>query len=239
VPSNGRASAPDAVRPRILALDTAGSACSVAVAAADILLSVEARPMPRGQAEALLPMVDAAMRAAALSVSELDLVAATVGPGSFTGIRVGLAAARGIAFAAGLPLIGMTGFEAARAGIGAGESALLVALESRREELYVQVFAGERPLGAPEAVLPQALGRWLVERGAERALRIAGDAAQRAAAALAGRPATTTVDAPAVAVGLAREALRRWRRGEPQLRAEPLYLRPPGVTRPRAGAATR
>jgi tRNA threonylcarbamoyladenosine biosynthesis protein TsaB len=243
VPSNPETAAPGGARPRILALDTAGSVCSVAVAAADTLLSVESRPMLRGQAEALLPMVDAAMRAVALPVSALDMIAATVGPGSFTGIRVGLSAARGIAFAASLPLIGITVFEAVAAGVdcgaGADRSLLLVALDSRRIELYVQVFDGDMPLGPPDAVMPQALARWIAESCADRCLRVAGDAAQRAASALVGRARTTVAQAPAAVVGIARETLRRWRRGEPHRRAEPLYLRPPGVTLPRgaAGAA--
>ena len=65
-----------------------------------------------GQAEALLPMVDACMREAGQVPAAIDLVAVTVGPGSFTGIRVGLAAARGMALATGAQLIGVTSFEA-------------------------------------------------------------------------------------------------------------------------------
>jgi tRNA threonylcarbamoyladenosine biosynthesis protein TsaB len=196
--------------------------------------------MLRGQAEALLPMVDAAMRAAPFEVSALDIIAATVGPGSFTGIRVGLAAARGIAFAAALPLIGITGFEAVAAsvdrGCGADASLLLVALESRRAELYVQLFDGDRQLGAPAAVLPPELGFMISESCADRFLLVAGNAAHRAASALAGRPRTMVAEEPPAVVGVVREALRRWRRGEPYVRAEPLYLHPPGVTLPRGGA---
>ena len=197
--------------------------------------------MLRGQAEALLPMVDAAMREATMPVAALDLVAATVGPGSFTGIRVGLAAAQGIALAAALPLVGVTGFEAVAACVdrGRGDDSwlLLTALESRRAELYVQVFALDRAVGGPAAVMPETLSEWIEASCRALPLLIAGDAAQRAAAALAGRPRTTvSEDQTAAAVGVARAALRRWREGTGFDRSEPLYLRPPDVTLPRRPA---
>jgi tRNA threonylcarbamoyladenosine biosynthesis protein TsaB len=197
--------------------------------------------MPRGQAEALLPMVDAVMREAAMPVASLDLVAATVGPGSFTGIRVGLAAAQGIALAAALPLVGVTGFEAVAGCLDRGRDddrrLLLAALESRRAELYVHVFDWDRAVGEPAAVTPEALCAWIETRCGTRPLLIAGDAAQRAAAALAGRPRTTvSAGWTAAAVGVARSVLRRWREGAGFGRSEPFYLRPPDVTLPRRAA---
>ncbi|HXC90827.1 MAG TPA: tRNA (adenosine(37)-N6)-threonylcarbamoyltransferase complex dimerization subunit type 1 TsaB, partial [Stellaceae bacterium] len=146
--------------PLILALDAAGGGCSAAVVAGDEVLGLRHAAMMHGQAEALLPLVDEAMRASGLTVAALDLVAVTTGPGSFTGIRVGLAAARGIALAANLPLLGVTGFEAAAAGAEAAMDGccLVVALESRRADLYVQLFDGHRnSLCEPVAVLPEAL----------------------------------------------------------------------------------
>jgi tRNA threonylcarbamoyladenosine biosynthesis protein TsaB len=215
----------------------------VAVAAADTLLALRCREMAHGQAEALMPMVEAAMREAALPVAALDFVAVTVGPGSFTGIRVGLAAAQGVALAAALPLLGVTGFEAVAACVdrdqGGNDPLLLVALESRRAELYVQVVARDGPLASPAAVPPAALLGWTGAICGGHPLVVAGDAAARAAAALAGRPATTVLEArPATAVGVVRETLRRWRRGERQGRTEPLYLRPPDVTQPGGSTAT-
>jgi tRNA threonylcarbamoyladenosine biosynthesis protein TsaB len=195
--------------------------------------------MAHGQAEALLPMVEEAMRAAGRAVSALDLIAVTIGPGSFTGIRVGLAAARGIALAARLPLIGVSSFEAAAATAPRpvpGDRCLLVALESRRADLYVQLFDHEgRPLCEPAAVLPDALAATVdavvdAATGA-CALSIAGDAARRAALVLAGRDRTIVVeDLGPPALGLAQAALRRWRSGERGERVKPLYLRPPDAT---------
>lgn len=204
------------------------------------------------------------MREAALPASALDLVAATVGPGSFTGIRVGLAAARGIALAAGIPLLGVTGFEAVAAAAELGGSeigevgqeaagpVLLAVLESRRADLYLQFFdRGQfgdrrredrrRPRGEPAAVMPDALAERVHRIAGPNPLLIAGDAAHRAAVALDRRPHTMVVDdLPAVAAGVARAALCHWRAGEIG-RASPIYLRPPDVTlAPRAaGPAIR
>src|SRR3954469_5612836 len=101
----------------ILALDTAGAACSVAVLRGVVVAASRSEPMARGHSEALMPMIRAAMRDAALEFDALDLIAATVGPGAFTGIRIGLAAARGLALAAGKPAVGVTSFEAVAEGV--------------------------------------------------------------------------------------------------------------------------
>ena len=236
---------PRSSEPVVLALDAAGLVCSVAVAIGERVLGVERMERIHGQAEVLLPMVEAAMRKAALPPSALDLVGTTVGPGSFTGVRVGLAAARGIAFSTGALLIGVTGFEAVAAGLArSGDDLrarfLLIALESRREELYIQLFdlAGGS-LGEPAAVLPIALGE-VVERAiGEAPLLVAGDAAHRAALALSRHLRTTVIeDSASDAVGLARVALHQWRRSGRGNQPRPLYLHAPEVTlwsgRPRA-----
>ena len=189
--------------------------------------------MVHGQAEALLPMIEQAMREAGLPASALDCVAVTTGPGSFTGIRIGLAAARGIALGLGRPLLGVTSFEAVAAAGDPGDPAglLLVALESRRADLYIQLFDGARlPLGEPAAVLPEALARSVAAAAGDEPLAIAGDAAALAAAALSGRPGTIVVAQrfPS-AFGALRAALRGWRRGEREGSLRPLYLRPPDV----------
>lgn len=222
------------MEPLILALDAAGSAASVVVARGAEVLSRRHVPTAHGHAEILLPLVDAAMREAGLSPAALDLVAVTVGPGGFTGIRVGLAAARGIALATGAGLFGATSFEAVAASLlAAGESAArwLVALESRREDLYVQLFdGGGRPLAPPAAVMPAALAG-MPGLDTEAPLLVAGDAAERAAAALQ-HPWMTRIasDSAQVAPGAAILARRAWLAGVRSNPARPLYLRPPDVT---------
>jgi tRNA threonylcarbamoyladenosine biosynthesis protein TsaB len=207
----------------------------VAVAAGDRVLWVEHRDLPHGQAEALLPMVERAMREARLEASALELIAVTTGPGSFTGIRVGLAAARGIALGLDLPLIGVTGFEAAAAALRGADPAdgfLLVALESRRVDLFIQLFAaGGHALGVAAAVLPEALAEIVTTATGAGPLTVTGDAAPRAVAALAARGCASIVGvAEPAAIGAQRAALRRWRRGERNDRPRPFYLRPPDVT---------
>ncbi len=196
--------------------------------------------MAHGQAEALLPLVDRTMRQVSLPAAAIELVVVTTGPGSFTGIRVGIAAARGISLGLGVPLIGVTGFAAALAALGdAGGDAgheprfLLVALESRRADLYIQLFdPARRPCGDPAAVLPEALVETVrAAAGEHSSLAVTGDAAARAAAALAACGFASAVeDGDTPALGALRAALRRWRRGEQGDPVRPLYLRPPDVT---------
>lgn len=206
----------------------------MALAARDAVLDLAQLDIAHGQAEALLPLIDGMMRRAGLPARALALVAVTTGPGSFTGIRVGLAAARGIALALDVPVIGVTGFEAALAALGDDvrqAQLLLVALESRRAELFIQLFdAARHPLGAAAALLPDALAQTVAAAGV-KPLAVTGDAAPRAAAALAtyGFSSTVATGDPRV-LGALRVAWRRWRRGEPQVAVRPFYLRPPDVT---------
>jgi tRNA threonylcarbamoyl adenosine modification protein YeaZ len=127
----------DACTPRVaLALDSAGLACSVAVSLGEEVVAEEHIDTMHGQAEALLLLVDKAMRVAGQVPAALDLVVATVGPGSFTGIRAGLAAAHGIALATGARLLGVTSFDAVEVRAAASDCSetrfLLVAARRRR-----------------------------------------------------------------------------------------------------------
>jgi tRNA threonylcarbamoyladenosine biosynthesis protein TsaB len=215
----------------------------VAVAAGDDILCVECRTAPHGQAEALLPMVERVIGAARLAASTLDLITVTNGPGSFTGIRAGLAAAKGIALGLGAPLFGVTSFEAGAAACETDpvEGFLLVALDSRRADLFIQLFDPTRhELGSPAAVLPEALTEIVNAAAGSRPLAVTGDAAARAAAGLNGRDrASIVTDGKPPAVGALRAALRLWRRGERGGPARPLYLRPPDVTLAAGQAALR
>jgi tRNA threonylcarbamoyladenosine biosynthesis protein TsaB len=195
------------------------------------MLAYEHAPMRHGHAEVLLPMIDRVMAAAGLAATDIDIVAVTTGPGGFTGIRAGLAAAQGLALATGAKLHGVPSFAAvtAKRPAAAGGSRLLVALDSRREDIYGQLFddRGE-PEGDPAAILPNRLAAWV----GDGALVIAGDAAEAAAAALGGRQDIEVLTNSAPDASGVLEAVRRWpERGDPA--ARPLYLRPPDVTFPR------
>src|SRR5512146_3284064 len=95
---------------RILAIDTALEACSAAVldTGAGAGTAHESLPMQRGHAEALMPLIARVMERARVTFEEIDRIAVTTGPGSFTGLRVGISAARGIALASGKPAVGLT-----------------------------------------------------------------------------------------------------------------------------------
>src|SRR5262245_45908159 len=95
---------------RLLAIDTALAACAAAVLDTEtgVVLAGESITMERGHAEALMPLIERVMTQALMPFAELDRIAVTVGPGSFTGLRVGVAAARGIALAASKPAVGLS-----------------------------------------------------------------------------------------------------------------------------------
>jgi tRNA threonylcarbamoyladenosine biosynthesis protein TsaB len=130
---------------RLLAIDTALAACSAAVldtGRAGPVVANESLPLLRGHAEALMPMVARVMKRAALGFADLDRIAVTTGPGSFTGLRVGIAAARGLALAAGKPAVGITTFAAFAAPFIALDEVVpvAVAIDARHDRVYLQVF---------------------------------------------------------------------------------------------------
>jgi len=238
--------------PLLLAIETAGSGCSAAVLRGSKTLAAECRALRHGHAEALMPMVDRVARAADIEPGELELVAAAIGPGGFTGIRAGLAAAQGIALAARARLVGVTSFAAAAAAARArgpgcqsvehdGARALLVALDSRRADLYVQLFAGDcaTPLAEPAAILPDRLTPYVAGLIGGAALVIAGDMAELAADALGrDRPVGIIPDSAPDALGVAAAVIFGLDAGASPDRAanmpvRPLYLRPPDVTLPK------
>lgn len=148
---------------KILAIDSAHSACSAAFYDGEKITALIVREMERGQAEALMPMVKEVMNTAGAGFSDLDCVAVTTGPGSFTGVRVGLAAADGIALAAGLPMIGVSVMEAAA--FTAFEKypdseEICVVLETKRDDYYVQRFRGMTALSEPSAMPGAALAEF-------------------------------------------------------------------------------
>ncbi len=144
----------------ILAIDTALDACAAAVLDTDAnkIVAQESQPMKRGHAEALMPLIARVMKASTIAFAALDRIAVTTGPGSFTGLRVGLSAARGIALAAGKPVVGLTTLTAYAAPIVAENNTqpIISAIDARHDHVYFQVVAGDgssliRPLVAPIA----------------------------------------------------------------------------------------
>ncbi len=135
----------------VLALDTCLDACSVAVWVDGRVAASGSEPMRRGHQERLAVMAEAVMAQARLAFSDLDRVGVTVGPGSFTGLRVGLAFAKGLGLALERPVVGVGVLEALAHGVGEGFVAAVI--DARRDQVYLQAFDGDRALMAPD-VLP-------------------------------------------------------------------------------------
>ena len=226
---------------KLLALDAATTACSVAcLSDGAIIAGREEIASPR-QAEILMPMVEAVMSEANLDYARLDLIAVTNGPGSFTGVRIGLATARGLALASGLPLAGVTTLEALVAAPSADERQgriILAALDARRDQIYGQFFrddgsAASAPFAAAAETLPERLAQ---ASGDAPPLLLVGSGTAIAAAvfdahgqdylksASPPHPQAMTIAAHVAALIAANG--RDFVAGEP---VAPIYLRDPGV----------
>ena len=141
---------------KILAIDTALDQSSVCLFDTELgsPLASETLAMQRGHGEALIPMIQRVMADAALPFSAINRIAVTVGPGSFTGVRIGLSAARGLALALDCALVGVTTFSAFAGPIFAEKRGVpvVVVLDARNDQVYVQVFGDTgAPLAAPLA----------------------------------------------------------------------------------------
>jgi len=130
----------------ILAIDTALDACAAAVldTEAGQLIAQESESMKRGHAEALMPLIGRVIKASGIGFANLDRIAVTTGPGSFTGLRVGISAARGIGLAAEKPVVGVTTLAAYAAPVvnQGGEHPVISAIDARHDHVYLQVVAG-------------------------------------------------------------------------------------------------
>lgn len=212
----------------VLGLDSATGACSVAWWRDDRIVARRFAVMARGQSEALVTMAAAVATEAEPSAprpfDRLDLIAVTVGPGAFTGLRIGLAAAQGLALATGAALVGVTTLEAVAAGLAPARRArhIAVALDTKRQDIYWQVFDVRLvPVTQPAAAAADAIARALAGYGG---VTLLGDAAVRidvAALDVVRADGPGLPDAADVAALAARGA------GGPPT---PLYLRPPDVT---------
>ncbi len=203
----------------VLALDTCLYACSAAVVRGGAVLAARIEPMSRGHQERLAPLVAEIMGEAGLSFDQLDRIAVTVGPGSFTGLRVGLAFAKGLSAALGIPAIGVGSLEAL-AQPHAGR--VFAVLDAKRGQVYLQAFADGAAVSAPDA-LP-------IETAAARLAELAPDLLVGTGAALLAdmRPSARVIAAdhadPAAVAALAAA-----RAPTPP---RPLYLRAPDAKLP-------
>ncbi|AZB64420.1 tRNA (adenosine(37)-N6)-threonylcarbamoyltransferase complex dimerization subunit type 1 TsaB [Cereibacter sphaeroides] len=120
--------------PAILAFDTSAAHCAAALLSGDRLLALRTEPMEKGQAERLMPLLKEVLAEGSLGWADLDALAVGTGPGNFTGVRIAVAAARGLALALGKPAVGVQRFEALALGLPAPVAVLE---DARRGEVYL------------------------------------------------------------------------------------------------------
>jgi tRNA threonylcarbamoyladenosine biosynthesis protein TsaB len=194
--------------PVILAIDTSLGGCSVALLEGGAVAAEAEEPSPGSQSRVLVPMIEAVLKKAERSYRDLTAVACTIGPGGFTGIRVGLATARAIALGTDKPLIGLSTLETIAYGAGA-QADILAVIDARRGQHYAQRFRLNGSL------IPQS-DALLVDA---KALPALGHGAR-------------IIEAPPHARNAARLAAEKWAAGERHFPTTPLYIRAPDAKLP-------
>ncbi|MDE1900013.1 MAG: tRNA (adenosine(37)-N6)-threonylcarbamoyltransferase complex dimerization subunit type 1 TsaB [Alphaproteobacteria bacterium] len=197
----------------VLSIDCAGSGCGVCVWQDGRIVAVAREKMARGQDARLMPMIVDVMAQAGLDFAQIDRIAVTRGPGSFTGLRVGLAAARGVGLAAGKPVIGIDRFAIYRAARAQGD--VLVVIDSKRADLFCQFFPAAGTADEPRLMTQKDIDIF---------------AAAHPGVAIVGDIATPDIDEAALCAALAVRA----ETGHADFLPRPLYLRAPDVTLPGA-----
>lgn len=231
----------------LLALETATDVCSVALVADGQVLADLTLRRPRAHAESLVPMIEDALRYAGLTASALEAVAVSMGPGSYTGLRIGVSTAKGLAMAVDAKLIGVPSLEALAAGAAsrvAPGGTICALFNSRRQEVYAAAFRCgaandlESVAGA-EALLLDDVPGWLESLGGER-LWLVGEGVPRVEPRLSSLNRNVEVIglqavAPS-AVWVARQALLRYEHGafEDLAAFEPFYLKAFVAKKPKA-----
>jgi tRNA threonylcarbamoyladenosine biosynthesis protein TsaB len=207
----------------VLGLDTCLSTCACAVVADGRVLARAVEPMARGHQERLAPLVEETMAAAGVGFDALDRIGVTVGPGSFTGLRVGLAFAKGLGSALGVPVVGVGALEALGASASAGLT--FAAIDARRGQVYLQAFRDGASLMAPDALeLGAAAARIAELLGGDQPTLIGSGAPLLA---------DVTPGARVVAAeGCDPEAIARIAAGRTPSPPRPLYLRAPDARLP-------
>lgn len=209
-----------------LAFDTCLAACSAAVVEDGRVLASRSDPMLRGHQERLAPLVAEVMAEAGLTFDRLDRVGVTVGPGSFTGLRVGLAFAKGLGEALSIPVVGVGLLEALAEPLTADAPGTVFAvLDAKRGQVYLQAFSGGAALMAPDALEVGVAQARLAELAGHGQATLIGSGATLVAEVLPGARSLNADHADPAAI--ARLAARRT-----PVPPRPLYLRAPDARLP-------
>ncbi len=211
---------------KLLAVDTCLDACSSALWADGAVVARAFEPMHRGHQERLAPQVEELMQGAGWGFDSLDRIAVTVGPGSFTGLRVGLAFAKGLALALDRPCVGVGVLEALA--LGEGRKGFVAAcLDARRGQVYLQIFIDGRAVMAPDVAPLEIAAARLAELWPGGPAALVGSGAPLLADMIAGAEAQIPVAAdPGVVAAIAAAARA------PFPPPRPLYLRAPDAKLP-------
>ncbi len=211
---------------KLLAVDTCLDACSAALWADGGVAASLSEPMSRGHQERLAPQVAELMQGAGCAFSELDRIAVTVGPGSFTGLRVGLAFAKGLALALDVPCVGVGALEAL-AWSGGAKGFAAACLDAKRGQVYLQIFIDGKAAMAPDVLPVEIAAARLAELWNGAPATLVGSGAPLLAGVLANAAILTPAAADPAAVAEIAAAARA-----PFPIPRPLYLRPPDAKLP-------
>lgn len=128
---------------KILALETSAKSVSAAVAEDGVILASAYQNNGLTHSRTLMPLVDSMLHNASLTLDDIDLIAVAHGPGSFTGLRIGVSAAKGLAWAKGLPCCGVSTLEAMARGVSDFDGLIVCAMDARRQQVYHALFRSE------------------------------------------------------------------------------------------------
>lgn len=210
-----------------LGIETAADVCAVALLDGDAVVVRAEIHRPRAHGRRLAPLVAEALAHAERAAGDLDLVAVSAGPGSFTGLRIGMSTAKGLCLSTGASLAAVPTLQALVAGV---EGAVVVALPSRRGEVYAAIYDGATAVRPAAGIAVADLAGWLPPAP----LALGGPGAERVAEALPDygwRRLSLVPNAVSIA-RLGQDAARAGRLADPAT-AEPAYLKPVAAVRPR------
>jgi tRNA threonylcarbamoyl adenosine modification protein YeaZ len=220
---------------KILALDTASSWCAAAVydSGTDTVLAEISENIGKGHAEVLMDYIEQAMTQSGIAMAKLDRVAVNVGPGSFTGVRIGVSAARGFALALDRPALGVSAFDALASEIAVSHPGhpVLVLLEAHRGEIYAQAFGADAVAITGPMVLAREEALALIQQQSSETI-LAGSAAAALNESLAGSFSVARGE-PTARIGTYAKLAALHEPGEAP---KPLYMRGPDV-KPQTGFA--
>jgi len=210
----------------VLAIDSASSSCAVCVWQDGIVRAGVTEQMERGQDQRLLPLILDVMHIAGIDFLQLDKIAITRGPGSFTGLRIGLAAARGIGLAADKPVIGIDRFAIYRRACTPTNQNLLIVLQSKRAELFCKFYPAAQSAAEATMMTPAQIAEFC---NVHPDTIITGDVTDL----------PNYVAAPINEIEICAALAALIAANDPSFLPRPLYIRAPDVTFPKAREAAQ